>query len=88
MYACMHVFFWFFFKKTLTLSCQAAEAFLVGLFNDAQLCAIFAQRITIKVKDIQVILNNSVLISLFCFSAKYDLFQLARRIRGYTHGLG
>jgi histone H3 len=31
---------------------EAAEAFIVGLFEDANLCAIHAKRVTIMVKDI------------------------------------
>ncbi|XP_010926333.1 histone H3.3a-like [Elaeis guineensis] len=33
---------------------EAAEAFLVGLFEDANLCAIHAKRVTIMSKDIQL----------------------------------
>lgn len=33
---------------------EAAEAFLVHLFEDANLCAIHAKRVTIMVRDIQV----------------------------------
>ncbi|GBF89194.1 histone H3 [Raphidocelis subcapitata] len=33
---------------------EAAEAYLVGLFEDAQLCAIHAKRVTIFTKDIQL----------------------------------
>ena len=33
---------------------EAAEAYLVGLFEDAVLCAIHAKRQTIQVKDIQL----------------------------------
>jgi histone H3/H4 len=33
---------------------EAAEAFLVGIFQDAQLCAIHAKRVTIKVSDMQL----------------------------------
>eukprot|EP01147_Barroeca_monosierra_P003585 gene3585-34_t len=33
---------------------EAAEAFLVHLFEDANLCAIHAKRVTIMVKDIQL----------------------------------
>eukprot|EP00053_Salpingoeca_punica_P015588 m.143961 g.143961 ORF g.143961 m.143961 type:complete len:141 (+) comp16754_c2_seq2:103-525(+) len=33
---------------------EAAEAFLVKLFEDANLCAIHAKRVTIQVKDIQL----------------------------------
>lgn len=34
---------------------EAAEAFLVGLFEDAHLCAIHAKRITLMPKDIQLV---------------------------------
>ena len=33
---------------------EAAEAYLVGLFEDSNLCAIHAKRITIMPKDIQL----------------------------------
>jgi histone H3-like centromeric protein A len=33
---------------------EAAEAYLVTLFEDANLCAIHAKRVTIQVKDIQL----------------------------------
>ena len=33
---------------------EAAEAYLVGLFQDAQLCAIHAMRVTVMSKDIQL----------------------------------
>lgn len=33
---------------------EAAEAFLVGLFEDSNLCAIHARRVTIMPKDIQL----------------------------------
>ena len=33
---------------------EAAEAFLVGLFEDSNLCAIHAKRITIMPKDMQL----------------------------------
>jgi histone H3 len=33
---------------------EAAEAFLVGLFEDTNLCAIHAKRVTIMLKDIQL----------------------------------
>ena len=38
----------------LTALQEAAEAYLVGLFEDANLCAIHAKRVTIMVKDIQL----------------------------------
>jgi len=33
---------------------EAVEAYLVGLFEDTNLCAIHAKRITVMVKDIQL----------------------------------
>lgn len=33
---------------------EAAESYLVGIFEDANLCAIHAKRVTIMVKDIQL----------------------------------
>ncbi|KAJ0789895.1 putative transcription factor Hap3/NF-YB family [Helianthus annuus] len=36
---------------------EAAEAYLVGLFEDTNLCAIHAKRVTIMVKDIQLALR-------------------------------
>ena len=41
------------FKRSAVLALQeAAEAYLVGLFEDSNLCAIHAKRITIMPKDI------------------------------------
>ena len=41
------------------LTPKACESFLVHLFEDANLCAIHAKRVTVMVKDIQVqIINN------------------------------
>ena len=34
--------------------CVTAEAYLVGLFEDTNLCAIHAKRVTIMPKDIQL----------------------------------
>jgi histone H3 len=43
------------FQSTAILALQeAAEAYLVGLFEDTNLCAIHAKRITIMPKDIQL----------------------------------
>ena len=33
---------------------EAAEAYLVGLFEDTNLCAIHTKRVTIMLKDIQL----------------------------------
>ncbi len=43
------------FQSTAILALQeAAEAFLVGLFEDTNLCAIHAKRVTIMPKDMQL----------------------------------
>lgn len=43
------------FQTTAVLALQeASEAYLVGLFEDTNLCALHANRITIKPKDIQL----------------------------------
>ena len=43
------------FQSTALLALQeAAEAYLVGLFEDTNLCAIHAGRVTVMPKDIQL----------------------------------
>lgn len=43
------------FQSTAILALQeAAEAYLVGLFEDTNMCAIHAKRVTIMPKDIQL----------------------------------
>lgn len=43
------------FQPSAVLALQeASEAYLVGLFEDANLCAIHARRVTIMIKDIQL----------------------------------
>jgi histone H3 len=43
------------FQSTAVLALQeAAEAYLIGLYEDANLCAIHAKRVTIMPKDIQL----------------------------------
>ena len=43
------------FQSTALLALQeAAEAYLVGLFEDTNLCAIHAKRVTITAKDMQL----------------------------------
>lgn len=37
-----------------SLTQEASEAYLVGLFEDTNLCAIHAKRVTIMPKDIQL----------------------------------
>ena len=49
---------------------EASEAFLVSLFEDANLCAIHAKRVTIMAKDIQLALR-----------IRGDGFSLRPRIR-------
>lgn len=41
-------------KNIITLLQEASEAYLVGLFEDTNLCAIHAKRVTIMPKDIQL----------------------------------
>lgn len=43
------------FQSTALLALQeAAESYLVGLFEDTQLCAVHAKRVTIQPKDMQL----------------------------------
>lgn len=43
------------FQSSAVLALQeAAEAYLVGLFEDTNLCAIHAKRVTVMVKDMQL----------------------------------
>ncbi|MBN3273400.1 H33 protein, partial [Polyodon spathula] len=42
------------FKRLITALQEASEACLVGLFEDTNLCAIHAKRVTIMPKDIQL----------------------------------
>ncbi len=43
------------FQSVAILALQeAAEAYLVGLFEDTNLCAIHAKRVTIQAKDLQL----------------------------------
>ena len=79
------------FQGSAVLALQeAAEAYLVGLFEDTNLCAIHAKRVTIMPKDIQLArydlfsLACSVLCLTFSFSLICDphLFVVISRIRG------
>ena len=46
------------FQSTAILALQeASEAYLIGLFEDTNLCAIHAQRVTIQTKDMQLALR-------------------------------
>ena len=68
---------------------EAAEAYLVGIFEDTYLCAIHTKRVTIMPKDIQLAwydlfsLDGSVLCLSFSFSLICDphLFVVISRIR-------
>jgi len=43
------------FQSTAVLALQeACEAFLIGLFEDTNLCAIHAKRVTIMPRDLQL----------------------------------
>jgi len=43
------------FQSTAVLAMQeASEAYLIGLFEDANLCAIHGKRVTVMPKDIQL----------------------------------
>merc|ERR1712000_33093 len=42
------------FQSTAVAALQEAEAYLVGLFEDTNLCAIHAKRVTIMPRDIQL----------------------------------
>jgi histone H3 len=44
-------------KATILALQEAAEAFLTGLFEDSNLCAIHAKRVTIMPKDIKIVLR-------------------------------
>ena len=42
-------------RQAITALQEAGEAYLVGLFEDTNLCAIHAKRVTIMPKDIQLV---------------------------------
>ena len=46
--------FGFLWKFLIFVFQEASEAYLVGLFEDTNLCAIHAKRVTIMPKDIQL----------------------------------
>jgi histone H3 len=57
------------FQGSAVLALQeAAEAYLVGLFEDTNLCAIHAKRVTIMPKDIQLARYDSSYLFLSCFA--------------------
>ncbi|KFO33886.1 Histone H3 [Fukomys damarensis] len=75
------------FQSSAVMALQeASEAYLVGLFEDTNLCAIHAKRVTIMPKDIQLArrireCRPGVCIDLWVTIMPKDI-QLARRIRG------
>ena len=70
------------FQSNAVLALQeASEAYLVGLFEDTNLCAIHAKRVTIMPKVCQAILRFGECGFKPCGIWLQDL-QLARRIRG------
>ena len=43
-----------FYQSSVSALQEATEAYLVDIFEDANLCAIHAQRVTIKPRDIEL----------------------------------
>ena len=73
------------FQGSAVLALQeAAEAYLVGLFEDTNLCAIHAKRVTIMPKDIQLSVFVCICTYCLCFlcSPSFCFIYSARRIRG------
>ncbi|KAK7803278.1 hypothetical protein U0070_011459 [Myodes glareolus] len=66
------------FQSSAVMALQeASEAYLVGLFEDTNLCAIHAKRVTIMPKDIQLarrILNTSSVVQ----ASTKNLFDLVK----------
>ena len=60
---------------------EAAEAYLVSLFEDTNLAAIHAKRVTMYVVRDEVFVVHRLLTGVFLFSQPKDL-ALARRLRG------
>jgi histone H3 len=51
----INIYFLFRFQSSAILALQeASESYLVGLFEDTNLCAIHAKRVTIMPKDMQL----------------------------------
>ncbi|KAF7993033.1 hypothetical protein HCN44_005814 [Aphidius gifuensis] len=62
---------------------EASEAYLVGLFEDTNLCAIHAKRVTIMPKDIQLARRIRGERGINCVYLKKDtMFQTARKSTG------
>ena len=55
---------------------EAAEAYLVGLFEDTNLCAIHSRRVTITAKDIQLARRIRGETSAVCKYISYPLFLI------------
>ncbi|VCX30734.1 unnamed protein product [Gulo gulo] len=72
------------FQSSAVMALQeASEAYLVGLFEDTNLCAIHAKRVTIMPKDIQLArrIRGCAIHAKRVTIMPKDI-QLARRIRG------
>jgi histone H3/H4 len=59
---------------------EAAEAYLVGLFEDTNLCAIHAKRVTIMAKDIQLARRIRGALSFHSPRLFLEMFQLTSSI--------
>ncbi|GKY95948.1 hypothetical protein MPSEU_000555400 [Mayamaea pseudoterrestris] len=76
------------FQGSAVLALQeAAEAYLVSLFEDTNLCAIHAKRVTIMPSSVFLLLREALSLAPFQYLMQFfPLFtedvQLARRIRG------
>ncbi|KAF1886471.1 hypothetical protein Lal_00045703 [Lupinus albus] len=68
---------------------EAAEAYLVGLFEDTNLCAIHAKRVTIMPKDIQLAPSSPFLVSnLYCgIKARFRKYHPKLLANGHTAAL-
>ena len=63
---------------------EASESYLVGLFEDTNLCAIHAKRVTIMPKDIQLSLVVSAVNALKHFHANQPINRLFRSTYIFT----
>ncbi|PPD81510.1 hypothetical protein GOBAR_DD21543 [Gossypium barbadense] len=60
---------------------EAAEAYLVGLFEDTNLCAIHAKRVTIMPKDIQ--LARRIRVCAFYYESRRDVIEAKNEKKSY-----
>ncbi|XP_053681599.1 uncharacterized protein LOC128732374 [Sabethes cyaneus] len=71
------------FQSSAVMALQeASEAYLVGLFEDTNLCAIHAKRVTIMPKDIQLArrIRGEHHCSIICELGKYTIIQKSRDV--------